>query len=241
MRGFRSCLVLCALLVACDDGAGDKDDDSSDGLPGLNGDDGILPGSGGDSDGDGWSNSEENAAGTNPDVSYSHPYTGGYNVGWCDALPEPTGPTGSNGHFDAYQEGDVAENFTLVDQYGEEVDLYSFCGQHVMIAFGASWCPPCQELAMEVQDIQDEYAESGFQAIEILIEDEGYNPPDQQDLLDWEAMGGMTTIPVLSDAEQTIWPVYELDWGIPTIIHLGPDMTVLSADAYVDDPGQFLD
>ena len=31
------------------------------------------------------------------------------------------------------------QNFTLSDQHGEQVDLYSFCGQYVMLAVGAFW------------------------------------------------------------------------------------------------------
>ena len=96
-----------------------------------------------DSDDDGYLDGEEVEAGTNPLYYYSHPYTGGYHVGNCTEDPVPTGPTGT-GTYDSYtwsyyQEGDVAENFTLVDQYGEEVDLWSFCGNNVMIVFGAFW------------------------------------------------------------------------------------------------------
>ncbi len=51
----------------------------------------------------------------------------------------------------------------------------------------------------------------------------------------------METIPVLSDASQSVWIEYEHDFYIPTIVHLGPDMTVLSVDEGVTDPGGFID
>ncbi len=93
-----------------------------------------------DSDGDGWSDGDEVAEGTNPNEGiYSHPYTGGYNVGSCDEYPTGTGPTGSGQYGTHYQEGDVVENYTWTDQYGEDVDLYSFCGKHVLLEFGAFW------------------------------------------------------------------------------------------------------
>jgi hypothetical protein len=97
-----------------------------------------------DTDGDGWTDGEEVDAETNPLYEYSHVYTGGYNVGYCDnGVAEPTGPTGqgsySSHRWDAYQVGDVVENFTLVDQHGEMVDLYSFCGQIIALSFGAFW------------------------------------------------------------------------------------------------------
>jgi hypothetical protein len=101
-----------------------------------------------DADGDGYLDGDEYAANTNPDFAYSHPYAGGYNVGWCEAgTPAATGPTGncsanihgSTYNWDCYQEGDVLENFTLMDQFGEMVDLYSFCGQVISIVNGAFW------------------------------------------------------------------------------------------------------
>jgi len=100
-----------------------------------------------DSDGDGDTDGEEAESGTNPLDAYSHSYTGGYNVGYCDTPPSPTGPTGTariqqGGQtytWTAYQVGDVAKNFTLMDQHGEMVDLYSFCGQTIHIEFGAFW------------------------------------------------------------------------------------------------------
>ena len=48
-----------------------------------------------DDDGDGFTNAEEEEAGTNPDYAYSRPYEGGYNVGFCDTPPTPTGPSGT--------------------------------------------------------------------------------------------------------------------------------------------------
>ncbi len=100
-----------------------------------------------DSDGDGYLDGTEVEEGTNPLYEYSHVYTGGYNVGYCDTPPTPTGPTGSCSfthggttyNWTCYQVGDVPENITLVDQHGEMVSLYSFCGQHITLTSGAFW------------------------------------------------------------------------------------------------------
>jgi len=163
MRNLSPAWLLVCLVLGCDNTEGqrpegapppadtsddtnnDGDDDDSDADADDDGDGltnaeeeayGTDPNNA-DSDGDGYSDGEEvNSHGTNPDDAFSHPYTGGYNVGWCDDEPSPTGPTGPGG---SYRVGDVANNFTLTDQHGEQVDLYSFCGQHVMIAFGAFW------------------------------------------------------------------------------------------------------
>ena len=139
----RATIFFAMLLTGCDESLGDGSADEApmpglfdQGLPGLFDE---SSGGGSDADGDGYTAGEEQSAGTNPNYVYSHPYTGGYNVGYCDEEPVPTGPTGDNGYNAAYQAGDVVENFTLTDQHGEDVDLYSFCGQYVMIAFGAFW------------------------------------------------------------------------------------------------------
>ena len=90
-----------------------------------------------DSDDDGFSDGDELEAGTNPNYSYSHPYQGGYYVGWCDTPPEPTGPTGEVDGKAAYRAGDVLENFAWIDQHDQYVDLYSFCGHLVVIQFSS--------------------------------------------------------------------------------------------------------
>jgi hypothetical protein len=96
-----------------------------------------------DTDDDGYSDGDElTVHDTNPLYPYSHPYSGDYNVGYCSLGTAPaTGPTGSpewSAMFDTFQEGDVPHNFALLDQHGQEVDLYSFCGRTVKIEFGST-------------------------------------------------------------------------------------------------------
>lgn len=205
----------------------------------------------GDTDGDGFTDLEEVDAGTNPTYEYSHSYAGGYNIGYCDEAPQPTGPTLTVGEglfaYEVYQNGDVMENFTMMDQHGEMVDLYSFCGQHVMIALGAMWCGPCQAAASSAQDHQDELVDSGFQLIEMLNQDVAGARPDQTDLQTWANNYDMATIPVLgldddhyADRGQVGYQI-EIDGYIPTYIHLGPNMEVLSMDESITDPGWFIE
>ena len=83
-----------------------------------------------DSDGDGYSDSEEGDANTDPMDGDSHPYTGGYDVSRCETDPQSTG---SN------DVGDVTDDFALVDQFGDVVNLYDFCGKTVLLINGAFW------------------------------------------------------------------------------------------------------
>ncbi len=197
-----------------------------------------------DSDGDGFTDEEELEAGTNPEFSYSHPYEfGNYNVGYCErGVADPTGPTSETstdyGSWPIHNRGDIVDNFTMVDQHGQMVDLYSFCGKHIMLAIGQEWCPPCQDLSHQVQEIQDTYGDR-VQIIEILTADDNYEEPTQEVLQGWADDGGITTIPVLNGYNIPL-DMYERDGYIPTTVIIGPDMEVLNLDRGVTDAGRYL-
>ena len=235
----RLSLLVTLLSFSCA-----SEDDKNDSMGAIGVDENIA-----DDDGDGFTNAEEEEMGTDPDSQYSRPYTGGYNVGVCDELPAATGPTGTgenrNGvQWAAYQEGDVADNWTMMDQHGEEVDLYSFCGKHVMLAISAGWCNPCRSLAAEMQAMQDQYRDQDVQIIEVITDNNSYDQPDENFVSQWATQYGFQDIPVLILPEPTSWDDLEFHWEIDTYIpslwHIGPDGTILSADAGVHDPGVFL-
>ena len=79
--------------------------------------------------------------------------------------------------------------------------------------------------------------------ISIILENSSGSQPSQTELGQWASNAGMETIPVLQNrtsSDYEPWISFESDWYIPTIVHIGPDMTVLSMDQNVSDPGQFL-
>jgi len=73
-----------------------------------------------------------------------------------------------------------------------------------------------------------------------MIQDVSGGSPNQSALSQWEQAGNMTTVPVLGDGNYIAWPYYEADWYIPTVVHLGPNMEVLSVDQGITDPSPFL-
>jgi len=251
-------LTLCALsaLVACGtDGADSSNDDGF-----VDGQNGGNASPDADNDEDGFTNGEESDAGTDPDNAFSRPYEGGYNVAGCETEPVATGPTGtarleSSGQtyeWPTLVVGDIPENFTLMDQYGEMVDLYSFCGKHIMVAMSAGWCAPCRALARDMQPTQDTYRDNGLQILEIITDDNAYNQPDLNFLQGWADYYNFDDIPVLqmnaldadgdgyTDSLDHLYFWFDADGYIPSVYHIGPDMKVVSADASIYDPGSFL-
>lgn len=83
-----------------------------------------------DSDGDGWSDYDEIYDFTDPNDEDSTPYIGGW-----DRLPKPEGLGALTGH----EVGDVMDDFLLVDQYDDEVDLHHFYGMVLLIDSSAEW------------------------------------------------------------------------------------------------------
>lgn len=191
-----------------------------------------------DTDGDGQPDGDELAQGTDPLDYYDRAYTGGYNVASCGtSIPSGTAPSGSS----TYQVGDIVENFQFTDIHGEDVDLYSFCDNHVMLVFSAMWCGNCATSARSAQSTQNTYAADGFQYIEILVESRSGSTLSSTDASTWATTYGLTTVPVLDDSAKTHHPYYETNSSYPTYVHLeAGTMEVLSVDSGVSSPSGWL-
>ena len=82
-----------------------------------------------DSDGDGWDDGEEVDGNTDPTRKNDHPYTGGWAIGDCRNDIEGTGT----------RPGDIVNQFELTDQYGDTVRLHDFCDREVLLVGAAFW------------------------------------------------------------------------------------------------------
>ena len=245
-------LAIALLLVSCA-----SDDEAAAPPPILNT---ANPTS--DDDGDGFTFAEEEEAGTNPNYEYSRPYAGDYNVGFCDTPPVPTGPTGEGVYtysdgtqvtWPSLAMGDVPHNMTFADQHGEEVDLYSFCGKHVMIVVSAGWCPGCRQFAGYAQGVQDSNREAGLQMVTLITNNNTQGQaPDQAFVQSWADQYGFSDIPVLAldlpyrDGtpdefydHPAFW--FDKDAYTPSYYHLNERMEVISADDSVQDPSSLME
>ena len=93
----------------------------------------------------------------------------------------------------------IAPDFTMLDQEGNEVTLASFFGKPIILNFWASWCGPCKMEMPELQEFYDEYGEDihfllvsvddSVDTAKAFIEKEGYTFPV---FFDTTSMGAYT-------------------------------------------------
>lgn len=193
-----------------------------------------------DSDDDGFDDGDEVDDGTNPNWEWSHVFDeGDYLIGNCPEQPDEdnAGPTGvgqyNGSEWDAYQEGDVMHNLALggSDMFGQDVPVYTFCGNYTVVTESAEWCGPCQDLAAEMasdtETIRKKYP--NFTFYEYLYQDQRGGDPSKKVLERWSETYGLAGIPVVAPEDNTS---DETNWinasgGIPATLVLAPDMTVI--------------
>jgi hypothetical protein len=97
-----------------------------------------------DSDGDGLTDKEEAELGTNPDLADTDGYTDMVEINaYTDPTDQSDHPYAGGWPIDAcrndlvgsgVEEGDVINNLTVIDQFGEQIKLHDFCNHVVLIA-----------------------------------------------------------------------------------------------------------
>ena len=112
-------------------------------------------------------------------------------------------------------EGRVAPNFTLADLSGREIELSSLRGQHVLIDFWASWCPPCKKALPHIQSLAD-----GTRGLVVLTVNA--EPPSVTRGFVERHGYSFTT---LVDADRHVSASYDVT-AIPTTFIIAPDGTV---------------
>ncbi len=201
-----------------------------------------------DTDGDGWSDGDEVAAGTNPLWALHHPYTtGGYRVAACpeppdDALAGPSGSTqvdigGTTHAYAVYERGDLVFDAVFEDEWGQDLHLWSFCGQTVWVIVGDDGEAELQLAANELGQLFESLQDYTWTPIVVLRADKDGGVPGADRLAAWRSTFGLDGIPVVAPSnatQQLNLTAYDVDGESPSASVLGQDLRALSVD---DDAG----
>jgi len=137
-----------------------------------------------------------------------------------------------------FRKGDIAGNFTAVDQHGDTVELYQFFGQVIVIDVFTEWCGPCQDMAPEGEEVWQQYGDQGFVYLAAMQENKDGKRPDSDDAARWASSFGLSH-PVLADADQ-----FNDDYavsGYPTVVVIDREMTIVEEDLWPFDPSAIED
>ena len=167
-----------------------------------------------DSDGDGYLDLWEANEGSDPADADDRIYVG--NWPYNPDKDSYDAPTARGDYADlgigAMDEGAPCMRSKLLDQFGDQVDLYDFTGQgkYIAIDISAMWCPPCKDLADAIAKndtgagwgkIPELVHNGDIYWITILAEDNRENIPDLEDLQKWYNDYPDENVPVLADTE----------------------------------------
>lgn len=96
------------------------------------------------------------------------------------------GPVDDDDDDDGDDDYEKVDDFTWTDVEGNQIQLYDYEGQVVLLNVGAGWCSACKEETPSLQaDLWETYRDEGFVLIQLLVEDAEYNPASQDDALAW--------------------------------------------------------
>jgi peroxiredoxin len=153
-----------------------------------------------------------------------------------------------------YAVGDTAFDVTGVDQSGNQVSLYQFYGEFVLLDFTAQWCAPSQMEARNgsLTQIIETVAVRGVHAqlVQVLLENASSAPATLVDGQHWASTFHLD-YPVLTIPDPGWSGVFDqlmsygatspVDPAFPTHVLLGPDMKIVAVSFGADDDAAIAD
>lgn len=124
-----------------------------------------------------------------------------------------------------YDEGDVPPDVRMPDQFGDEVSLWQFYGNLVVVNVAPMWCAPCQDLAAGVEPMMEEYEGESVVFIELVAETVEGETPTMSDAEEWAETFGIESSPVLADTSG-FYVNFSQGGAYPVVVGIGADMVV---------------
>lgn len=191
-----------------------------------------------DSDGDGYEDSWEIAEGSDPADESSLIYKGGWPYQPDkDSYNAPTSTAETDSSL-----GSALPRFELMDQFGEQVDIYDFAGQgkYIVVDVSAMWCPPCQSMASwlagndydgwgsYVPNVADKVHNGEIYWITVLGENNNGRVPTEENLYSWYTDYPDDNIPVFADTSNKDIAGLYVEVGWPTILVFDQDLKLVA-------------
>lgn len=125
--------------------------------------------------------------------------------------------------------GKKYRDFTITAEDGSSQTLSQYLkeGRYLLVDFWASWCGPCRRQIPVIKELYNEYHDKGLDVLGVAVWDD---PDDTVEAIEAEGI----TWPCILDAQRIPTDLYGIP-GIPCIILIGPDGTILSRDQQGDE------
>ena len=127
------------------------------------------------------------------------------------------------------QIGDHPCDFSFVDQNGDTFQLYDNYDTVMVLDFSAIWCSVCNNIAHDAQVFMDDYGDSGFLWVTVLVDNSSGDPPEQSEAASWADIYGITDAPVLAGDRSVVDLSAESGFPIsawPTLVILDKEMII---------------
>src|SRR5262245_25383712 len=162
-------------------------------------------------------------------------------VGTLGALAPCHGATAPPpGVVNGYSVGEYAFDFPALDQDGNDVTLYQYAGNYIVLDFCAQWCAPCRQLTPILEQMSGTLNSTGLPetTLDFVLQDNRQNPSTVGTSQQWAAafhlsmpvlnVGGAANSVGFSQMLNYSMAAGQPEGGYPTIVILSPTLKILS-------------
>lgn len=135
----------------------------------------------------------------------------------------------------AIKVGNIAPDFTLKTDDGEDVSLYGMKGKIKIVDFWASWCGPCRGLNPHMLALYNKYKDKGLEIVGVSMDTDRENwlKAVKQDSMPWKQVSD------LKAWESDVAKKYNVE-GIPHVVVLNENNKMLAVNIFAEELTELL-